>query len=428
MQLQRLRPFFMQKSKIVTDLEQQTKTKYKQSKDTPFDISKTVLYDYDGDLSKRWIIIYHIYNSDSNKLERKQIKISQKLQTEKDRRQYARQKISDINKVLKAGFYIGSVQLGEVAKITIKSVWEIYELNHNQYKARTKDSYKTGIVHFENYLNKKGLLNIKLLDFEKNHALGFRDYLSNLKNKGGQNISNRTTNGYWSTISTFFEYMKNERDWIKVNPFASIKKLKQIETITNRAWKSDEIEILMPILQKQENQTLFLFSQFIYWLWLRPADIVNLKVIDFDLHRFKVLVPASITKNSKTKWITIPENFRPLLLATGIKEQRHDKYIFAIDENRKGKKATLFGFEPCADNLFSKYFAAIREGTQVSKEVKLYGLKRNGFCNAAENGASIYTLKDHARHSTLDETDTYLRNSGINLIEEQEINKMKNLY
>jgi hypothetical protein len=66
----------MSLNKFVTTLSQQNNTKYKQSKDVPFDISKTKIYPQSLDILKRWIVVYYIYNSDLNKLERKFIAVS----------------------------------------------------------------------------------------------------------------------------------------------------------------------------------------------------------------------------------------------------------------------------------------------------------------------------------------------------------------
>lgn len=108
--------------------------------------------------------------------------------------------------------------------------------------------------------------------------------------------------------------------------------------------------------------------------------------------------------------------------------QYPDYFVFSLVEYRGKVSGGLFGSVAVADNLFTKYFAVIRKRVGVSDDVKLYGLKRNGFKNAALAGVSIYTLRSQARHSSFDETETYLKNSGINLLTDAEINKMTGLF
>ncbi len=405
--------------KTVTSLEQQTKTKLKQNKAVVFDTSKTRLYKS----SDRWTIVYYIYNSDLEKLERKQIKISSKEYPDLSARdRYAQKRMYELNSVLKAGYYIGNNEFGqkvEPARLVINSLYEVLEVNTNFYKDRSKESFKTTITHLATYLKRIGKSDMILNHLDKLTIIEFRDYLATVCN-----CSNRTINGYIGYLSAFFSYMM-DREWIEKNPFKSIKNLKIQDTITNRAWDHDEISIIFTELKKTENLPLHFFCLLIFYMWLRPREISLLKVGDINLDTWKIKVSATNAKNSKLKVITIPLDFRNFVESTGIRSQNKNLFVFGLLAKGNGRfEGGLFGTVNCADNLFAKYFATIRKKLNISIEVKMYGLKRNGCKNAAINGVSIHAMQQHGRWSSLDEVDTYLKKSGVNIFEETEINKM----
>ena len=244
----------MSLNKFVTTLSQQNNTKYKQSKDVPFDISKTKIYPQNLDILKRWIVVYYIYNSDLNKLERKFIAVSSKdYKTFKARNQYAINKIYEINKILRAGFYIGKTDFNNngVGALSVSvALYKILELNQNKYKERTKETLKTPVRHFANYCNDIDK-NLLISEIEKSHVLGFIDYLL-IK----ENLSNRTINNYLGYLAALFSDML-ERDWIKENNFLKVKKLKAENTTTNRALSDSEVNILLLELKKPSNYALF---------------------------------------------------------------------------------------------------------------------------------------------------------------------------
>jgi integrase len=370
------------------------------------DTSKTRLYHYSGDMSKKWSISYYVFSEKEGKLVRKFDYEINTFKTAFERYEFSKRKIIEINKLLESGFFIKDDKT-KTGKVTIKKAFDVvFEFKSKVLKTRSKNSIGNVLSDFLNVMNENGRLYNDIKTLSKFDLINYQDYLFKKK------LSTRTINNYSGYLSALVNDMMERYEYIKNNPFQNIKKFKQIDTIKNRAITDNELDILLPALKQPQNFALFLFVGFVYYCWVRPAEVYTIKVSDIDLVNGKLLVKAEDAKNSKSKYTTIPKPFLELLKQSGIEHQNRNFYIFTLSKTR------LYGLERYRRNTFTELHRALCDKLELSKEIVLYSWKRTGVAIGAKNGMSIYQIKTHGRWSDLKQVDTYLKKTGIDLEEQ----------
>lgn len=367
----------------------------------PVDIKSTKLYDCGGDLSKRWRIVFKVWDFEQGKFVRKFDYDVNKYQTFDERHKFAKRFIREINEHLTKGFALNVDAVTKQKKSIKKAFLDCVEFKSLTYADRSKESITSAIDVFIKYMEVRNRANVDIDKLSKNDLIEFRDYL--IKEK---KITSRTVNNYVGFVNTMLNHMV-ERDWLSVNPFAAVKRLRQLDTLKNREISTDERELLKPALM--QNKALWLFIQFVYYCWIRPGEVIHIKVKDIDLKEGRIFLYAKNTKNKRSHFVNIPEHFLKELRKLQFPSEQN-KFFFAHDGQDK-----LFGYKQFADNRFTYYHSDIRNKLGMSEEIKMYSWKRTGVCDAYRNGVGIYHIMKHGRWQDLKEVQTYLEKSGLML-------------
>lgn len=397
-------------NKRVTSIIDTTRMK---DKTVPIDTSKTRLYTYGNDMAKRWTITYYIYSEAQSKLVRKIVAIP-KMDSLQERLKFAKKEVREINQMLKEGYYLPAA----VPSFNLTRAFnKIYGLNEIRFAPLSRPSYRSNVRDLLAFMKTKKRDKIKLEHFNKRDVIAFRDYLL-IERK----LTAVTINGYLGHLSTLFQDMV-VREWVDENPFSFVASLKEKETEANRAITKNERAVLVPMLQL--NRELWLFVQFIYYMWLRPNEVTQLKVKDFDLENMKISVSASVAKNDKSRWISIPPPFIPVIRNLKLEKYPSSYFIFC-KASTKGGDDRLFGLEQESRKRYTKIHKRICRKLEI-EGVTLYCWKGNGTLDAAKAGVSPFAIKEHGRWSSVDFVLKYLKRKGLNLLEETEIKKMPSI-
>lgn len=152
----------------------------------------------------------------------------------------------------------------------------------------------------------------------------------------------------------------------------------------------------------EDDPELWLFCSFIYYCAIRPNELRQLRVEHIEFYEHKILVPGAVAKNHRTQYVSIPRAFRPDLLP--LMERAPADWLFPSSQHpdrpvsynnmghRHRKQLRRLGFGPA---------------------YKLYSWKHTGAVMAARAGVSLKDLQLQMRHHSLDETDKYLRQMGV---------------
>lgn len=353
----------------------------------------------------RYYIKFSAWDKSTNKLRTVILWVPAKYKTDKEKRTFAREEITNINLALLAGkcFGGGQPEPPELLKFPLVSTLNaLLDSKLKELRKSSQESYQTTFRKFEAYVKTESLERLNLNEFETKHAYGFRDYLL----KTG--IENRTANTNMIFTGSIFERAV-ERDYIPKNPFKGIKPLPEKESTYNVAF-TPEHQTALETWMRENDPVLFTFTRFLYCAFIRPSELRFLKGTDIDLKRKTVTVPGEIAKNKKTQIVPINKT---LLDSIGTAVNLPNKYLF-------GKELVWLNDTPCSENCaYERHKKALLACDLTGLNYTLYSWKHTGACRAIEAGVNPRKLQGLLRHSSLTETDTYLRSLGISLQNEE---------
>lgn len=148
---------------------------------------------------------------------------------------------------------------------------------------------------------------------------------------------------------------------------------------------------------------LLLWCQFVYYCFIRPrSELRFLLVSDILFEERKILLRASISKNKKNQYVSIPDAFYPSL--DHLQERRPASFVF---EGRKGKPV---GY----NTLGARFTKALQHLGFDTSEYSVYSWKHTGAVACVKAGIGLKELQLQLRHHSLDQVDEYLRQLGVN--------------
>ena len=317
-----------------------------------------------------------------------------RLKSAAGKRRYGKQVVQEINSLLKEGWnpFGDSKETYIPLKDTIKS---FIEMKKTTMRRRSWQSYEYSANILFAWLEKQKLGYIFPRDFDQMMCRRFCDYL--LTEKKFKGI---TFNSHKSFLSNFWNMMM-ERDLVEKNPFKKI--ANQAESAGRHVAFPDELRKKIEDHLILTNYRLYLFSQFIYYCYLRPIEILRLKIENIDDTR--ILIYGSQSKNKKQESVVIPDAFLPLVQSMKLRDYPKDHFIFG--------RGMMPSSIPLGRNRVSAQFKKIKEDLKLGPDYTLYGFKHSGNVNAYLAGIDIYSIMRQNRHHSIEQTMTYLRQLGV---------------
>lgn len=346
------------------------------------------LDDAGGDLNKRWLVYYSFRHPESGELSRFRKYISTSLKTKAARYKRADELILQINIWLKKGG--NPFQVTAQFTRTSEAIEHVMKIKKASLRPRSYGTYKTVIDKFKIWLQKSDNTNITLEEFGFYHAQKFMDWL--VINEG---LKNRTYNNHVTFMRICFNTLI-DREYIVVNPFFKIKLFPKTEAaIVN--FSTDEM-IIIRTKMPHENKGLWLVCQFVYYCFIRPAELTKIKIDDINLEKKEIYIRPEVSKNRRGATIPIPEAFLPQLYNENIYRYKPDYYLFSAD--LKPGRTML------SHNALSRAWRAWADKHNIDKN--LYDFKHTGVGRALDKGININDLRMQLRHQSLQITQIYL--------------------
>lgn len=358
----------------------------------------------------RYHIKFAAFDEKIGRLRVKKIWIPAEYKTDKEKRAKAAIWIAQINKDLEDGkCFKDENNTPETCKKNapislIVALKKQIETKKTELRKKSASTYQYALSGFLAFLEANKLNMLLVIEFNRAKVFEFRTYLKVVKG-----CSNRTANNNIGLVGSLFEMLK-DRDIIELNPFSKIKPLPEIDSEANTAFTLDH-QIALENWIKENDPMLFLFTRFIYYAFIRPKELRQLKGTDINLVSKTITVRGTIAKNKKTQ--TIPINYK-LLEAIGAKiSTLPNKYLFG------SRLEFLSGFPMSENYAYNRHKKALLACGLTGLNYTLYSWKHTGACRAIEAGVNPRKLQGLLRHSSLSETDTYLRSLGISLQNEE---------
>ena len=345
------------------------------------------LDDSKGDLNKQWFVYYSFKHPETGQFQRFKKYISNKHKTKAARFEKASEIIKQLNNWLKAG----GNPFQTTAQFTrmIQAIDYVYEIKKASLRPRSYSSYNTVMKKFKTWLNKYHS-NMILEEFGFYHAQKFMDWLVI-----NEKLKNRTYNNHVTYMRIFFNTLI-EREYIVINPFMKIKLFPKTEAEVRNFTPEEMLTIRsnMPF----DNRGLWIACQFIYYCFIRPAELVRIKISDINLAKKELYIRPEVSKNRKGATILIPEAFLPELYKLHMYHYNNEFYLFS--HNLSPGSNLLY------HNSLSKAWRVWADEYGVKKD--LYDFKHTGVGMALDSGININDLRMQLRHSSLQMTQIYL--------------------
>lgn len=345
-----------------------------------------------------WYISFKAFDPVVGKLRLKRIKINH-VKSVTERRKYAKDLIMRFSEKLIQGWNPWIEAEHGNSYLTFIDVLDAYRRfidkmhRDNQYRSETHTCYVSYCRNMENYNKESRAPIYYIYQFDRDFCVRFLEevYI-------GRDNTAFTRDNYLSFLKSFSQFCLNQ-NYLKVNPTDAISTLgkrskKKIRTLI----PEHDLNRITDLLER-ENKYYLLASYILYYCFIRPKEMSQLRLNNFSLAKQTIFIPDEISKNKKDAIITLPAKVIHLMLDLKIFDNPTEYYLFSD------------GFKPGSNQRTEKQFRDywshhVRKPLKFPDKYKFYSLKDTGITNMLRH-YDVLSVRDQARHSSILMTDIY---------------------
>lgn len=368
-----------------TVTENVTAKKYKSAK----------LYHGEKDIKKDWFVYFYYLNPETGKFKRFRFKAQiNRIHNLRDRMKQGRLLVKAVNELLASGWtpFIMSENIGTQWSRVDMSLRHLLRQKKKHVSERTFQSYSNSIERFIVWLTEKGLNEHPPEAVKRTHIIEYLDELVN-----AHELSANTRNNHLNYIRSMFSVLYS-KEVIDRNPASGIPKMPTIYGEKNTPMTDEETQTVVDLL-RSEHPRFMLFINLIYGCGLRPVEICRLKVSDVDVERGEVLIKGTEAKAHKRDHVTVPAYLMEDLRGY-------------LSNRPKGLNLFSRGFgdskHPLIRNRVSELWKnLVKDGLKIDKD--MYSLRHKSSVDMYDAGFDMFEIRDRLRHSTVTQTEQYMR-------------------
>lgn len=356
-------------------------------------------YTYHYDLNKQWYVYYSFFSVDLYIMKRFKVYGSiNQYQTVNEREKECERIVLEYTHKLKNGYnpFIDLSQRLDKDSINQK-IKQILDARLHRLRLKSRQSYTSKIDIFCKWLEITKLQYIKPSQFTAKQAESFLIWL-----RIERNLNNTTVNHYHTTLKSFFQDICSETQYLS-NVWDKVDKYPETR-LGKLPFKESQKARLKDWMQANDME-MWLFIQFMYYTFIRPGELRLLKISAIDVDDSKILVDATISKNKKSEYVSIPKPLLKAILERELHLKNQQYYVF-------GYGGTVNSV-PYSKDVFNRRHKKITRAMGMSDRYTLYSWKHTGVCDAVKAGVNIKQLQLQLRHADLETTDVYLKSLGI---------------
>lgn len=272
----------------------------------------------------------------------------------------------------------------------VKVLREIVEGKKHSLRRRSWQSYVYAVNALENWLPDK---RVTIEQITKSDARAFLDHLARTQ-KG------KSVNGMKGFLSAIFNHYAQRNEGY-VNPFKGVQKYRQ-EVGKNIAFTDSQKTELWQAMTPE----LRLFTRFIYFTYIRPLELLRLRVSDIRTDMGVIIIHGHQSKNRLQQSVEIPDSFIGEIRAMQYDKLPGQWYLFG-----RGLKPAE---KPLGRNQVSKLHSEVLKGMKFNNpDLTLYSWKHTGVVAAYKEKIDPYAIMRQLRHHSLDMTQVYLKSLGL---------------
>jgi integrase len=366
----------------------------------PYPYRKATLNDCKGRIEGRWYILFYVWDVQQGKMVRKRDYSVNMFASLQQRRSFAKHRIKTINELLSEGYHIDSQKEEEFEEdietaVTLEqALTSILEIKKRSFRHSSYLSFSSTLNKFLAWAKANRLSTINVKSFDRLHAMLYVDQLVIQEKLSGKSVNSKVS--YMKSL--FSELL--QREIVMGNPFAKIKKQKEVKSYQNLAYTDEEVIKIKKVILEKDPQ-LWTFVQFIYYCYLRPSEIRSLEVKHVNLKTGKIFVPGHISKNGIDAYVDIPAKFLDYLNSINFFKDKAGLLFTNKAGNMLGK------------NTMTGKHKIIIDALAMDNRHTLYSWKHTGVINAYKAGVDIKSIQRQCRHTSIDMTDNYLKSLGL---------------
>jgi integrase len=361
-------------------------------------------------LNKQWYVEYYAWHIQKNELVRKrQSEPINRQKTVAERLAVANALRDLINKQLREGKCLGrhaETVLNDNLRLTLKKMNVVEALGVFIEQKKTDNlsasyvgRFRTSQKYLSEYFENMGTGPLMLKEVNEDFITTYFKWLQTEKK-----YANKSINNHRGDFGTFLIWcMKKSRGVLTHNPMDVLEKL---ETVTTKhaTYSKQKLEAIKNECRAQGQGELLLFIQFEYYLLVRPnRELRQLKVHHIDLDENRIFIPGSISKTKFDEYLPLAPNLRKAIEGSGLLKRPGDSFIFG-NEKPYHKEYFWDKFKPILIKLGF-----------TDRNYTIYSFKHTGAKDLYLETKDIMLVMRMCRHTTLQETQTYLRDIGIDI-------------
>ncbi|MCR4873206.1 MAG: tyrosine-type recombinase/integrase [Bacteroidales bacterium] len=344
-------------------------------------------------------VSYYAKHPETDRLERKRVRLNH-IHNKTERRKYGRLLACEINSRLYSGWNPFVDELASRGcKTLFASVDEFLSEKKKILRIDSMRSYNSLAAIFKEWCASQGLADKYCFSFDRSFASRFmRDMES------GGNLSARTYNNYLRYFGTLFLWLI-KRGYASANPFQDIAH-KRVDTKMRTVIPHDDRKRIRDYYINIGMREFVLVMNLCFRCLIRPKEILQLRVRDFDFSDNVITIPSSVAKNHHYRVIAIPEDLvGEFKYLSGYAP---DLFVFSTDYKPGNILLTT--------RSIGRVWSVMRRSLGLPMEFQFYSLKDSGITEMLEAGVPPKLVKELADHSSLEMTEKYLHKSSAKKI------------
>jgi integrase len=230
------------------------------------------------------------------------------------------------------------------------------------------------------------------------HMLQFFDSLQ-LSGK----YANKSINNHKANIGVLFN-LAIERELITKSPLKEYRKLPE-ESGKNFPFSPRQKDKLKEKIL-EEDPDLWLFVKCIYHLFVRPIELLRIKIGDVNLSTKQIIIHSGSSKNKKQLPVAIPKTFLKEIKALKLEKMPEDWYLFGLGLKPGPKKYNR-------NSVTERHTAILKACGMDDPKYSMYGWKHTGNQDSLKRGVDIFELMRQNRHHSIAQTEAYLNSLGL---------------
>lgn len=351
---------------------------------------------------KDWCVVFYAKDPASGKMRRKRYKVNF-IKGAKERRRYARRMIFELMAMLDKGWNPWAPANPEVIPVQFGEACDQYleyigaRERKGTLRPDSAKSYRSCLSVFRDWCVSRAQPLTVCSQFTKAVCAEFLDYIYIKKN-----VSAVRRNTYLVWMSGFFGWMV-EHGILQSKPCEGIKALPKDKEAKSRALIPEkELGRLRDYLAAH-NRHYLLAVYLLYYCFIRPKEMMMLRIRDFSLIKGVVKIPGNVSKNGRDGSVTLPAKVVHYMIDLGIFDSPGHYYLFSDD--------WMPGTEPRKPKaMYDWWIYHVARDLRWPKEYQLYSLKDTGITRLLHRVDAL-AVRDQARHSDISITNIYAQRS-----------------